>query len=461
MYCPERRTLDNGLTINNIPTTIKKLFRIELIIKKGSLIEQEDEIGYSHFIEHLMSFYPSQKFKNSLKNQKDINNLGISVNAWTEPNTVGYFMEGLYKHKNKIIEYILYNLLCPIIDDNVFDNEKNAVIKELENMKSDPWNNLESMINYVKFNLTNLAFTIEKEIDNIKKLKKSNKTTQQIIKFINDNCRDPNSIIINIISGYSIDEIFKDIPSDIKHSLNSLNGNNTINKYPKEVNKKNKFGEYNLFYIKPANETDLYKIEIHFDINFDEFDDRKYCLEFINVILSNGLSSKLYIKLRSELGAVYNVKTSCFLDPINPKMSVFIIDTETDDEYLETVLNVLLEEIEKLKNFKSNNYFSNEEWTRYCNTIHTTHAKDINIEYFTKYYDQYKDSLIWNKPLVTIEEEMKKELSVTNNELSKVINNIFKPKNMKIFYSGEKCILKNTPKLKHKIIKYNEIKKLN
>ena len=105
---PSIYTLDNGLVINHINTKCKGMFRMEIIVRAGSNDETKEQIGFAHFIEHLMSFFPCDVdgWRDSVRNQHEFTSRSIQLNAWTEPNTVGYYMNGLEQYSNLIINII-------------------------------------------------------------------------------------------------------------------------------------------------------------------------------------------------------------------------------------------------------------------------------------------------------------------------------------------------------------------
>ena len=84
-------------------------------------------------------------------------------------------------------------------------------------------------------------------------------------------------------------------------------------------------------------ETDTVKVELHFPIKFDFFDDRKYALSMIDMMMSDGLGSRLYYALRTKLGAVYHVFSGSSLDPLDSKYSTYVIETETSQKKIKNV----------------------------------------------------------------------------------------------------------------------------
>ena len=139
---PDVYMLKNGMIVNFVNTTCDESFKIEMVIRAGSLDEEPEQIGFAHFIEHLMSFYPSKlpeplkerlgsDFPNSVENQNELDGMGVLSNAWTSERTCGYFMEALSEYRETLIDLMFKNYTHPYLDKEVFEQERNAVINEL------------------------------------------------------------------------------------------------------------------------------------------------------------------------------------------------------------------------------------------------------------------------------------------------------------------------------------------
>lgn len=486
---PNVYKLNNGLIIGHVYTPCKDLFKIELIVRAGSMEEKNDEIGFAHFIEHLMSFFPSDWWPDSIQNQQELTRRGIKMNAWTSESTVGYWMEGLEKHSKLLISLMLRNFTNPEPPDiKIFKQEKNAVVSELYSIINNAWYNLEQMIEYVKYKGTNLAVTVEYEKNNVK----DNAKTTNVMSF-RDRLYKPELTTILINSNNdNIEDLIKDIidkhfpecynmktPVEPKNYCN-FKGNDCIKwkrnyqsfgnildpitkifngftgtNFPKKSKneKKPKF-----YYIHPESETDTVKIEIHFPIPFDCFDDNIYPLFFIETILSNGLGSRLYYSLRTNLGAVYHVFSGSSIDPMDNKLSYFVIETETSKKKSKKVIDYILHELEKLISFNDSNYISDIEWDNYRDIVEMSDSINKCSKNHEKYYKFFRENLIWGKPMYTMEQVIEKRKGIKKETIQQIAKEIFQPEKMQIFYSAtEPVLLSKKNKDIHKIIKMKEI----
>ena len=501
---PVIKKLKNGMSIAHIHTPCNETFKIELVIRAGVLQEKADQIGFAHLIEHLMSFYPSSKYPNSIENQQEINKRGLQMNAWTSEHTCGYYVEGLSNYQDMIIDLLFQNYIDPVLDKEVFNQEKAAVVKELESITSDAWYNLDKMIDLVEYHGTNLEYTVEYEIRNVDR----NATLNNILEF-RDTYYKPELTTVMITSNktdHEFDELVDIIerlyfPETLEKSYKVIKPNYDI-KVPNprnimgytnfgnesyfrvvyipqkkkeetlieetpieeqsEVVPETNFENYKFFYIHPNGELNVYKLEIHFPIDyFGPFDDEVHTLKFLEMILADGLGSRLYYALRTVLGSVYHVYSGSHLDPLNNKYNKFVIETETSEEKLKDVIDYILVELQQIIDNNCDIYdkcsmeeigecITDREFQQYKDTMSNEKSHEYCSSSFYKHFNFYNQHILWGKKLITIEEVIEKRNKVNKKNVCLMAKKIFDPSKMKIFYSGNKPILEENNK--HHII---------
>lgn len=429
--------LKNGLVVNHVPTDITGMFRIEIIIKRGVLEENIHESSYSHFLEHLMSSMLSKKY-----NQKNVEEMftrwGIRHNAWTDNRCCGYFLEGLDEFAYILTDILMNNYVHPVIND--FDQEKNAVIRELYTRINSPWYNLDSMMNYVNLPFTNVAFLDEHSIENIQHV-----TRKEIMEF-RKRIYIPENTVINIVSSgvhhKKLTNLIKDFCDQRPKVVRSRRDRHKKSKFCRHdyVCAKRKFTALarsasadNIFYTPSVsgaspNPDEITKIVIQIDLPFTAFDNDAYIFDFFTTFLTDGLGSHLYKKLRSKLGLIYSISSVASPDPLNANMSKFVIETETSKMHVPLVITSILKELGDLQ------FTINEsDIEHYRNRVKTDY---LNNTSFLKYLDHYRNYLVWDSTPLTIEQVIERKLNATTKQLKKLANDVFTAKNTKIFYSS-------------------------
>jgi len=539
---PNVKILNNGLTLVHVENVCKDIFRIELVLRAGTLQQTSKEVGFAHLIEHLMSFYPSLLRKdkkeylesgnlhspytgsdgkiyypNSTDNQQNINELGINMNAWTSDHTCGYWMEGLDDYSGQMVDWLFKNLLHPFLDKKVFKQEKNAVLRELSGYIDDIWYNFNMMLQYVLFKDTNMEYTIEYEKQNVKdcaniknifsfrkkwykpeyitiiitsklqgnNIKEKTEFREELFKYIEETYYPETARKPKVNPVYKLN-----IPNPKYSFLNGkfsfggvrmyyIPGQQTKQQQTKQQQtkqqqtkqqqtkqqqqtKSNDLTNYRFFYIKPRSDTKQYKISLLFPVTFDPFDDRIFTVDYLTLILTEGLGSRLYYALRTILGAVYNVKASCFLDPLNSNYSYFSIDTECSGENIIKLIDYILLELQMLSFFPKTveEYITKREQKQYKDSLKLIDNQENCSVHFDKHTNFYNERIIWNKkPFTTIDQEKEMREKVNPEMVQKLAQEIFIPERMRIFYSGENDLLNIPPNKKiHLQIKEKDFK---
>lgn len=439
---PNGTVFENGLTVLTYPTEVKSLFFFQLVVKAGVLQQNPKHIGYAHFFEHLMSFYPSEKYPDSLANQNKINELGIEMNAWTDDDNCGYYMCGLEEHKDYMLDLLFNVLWRPLWKSNnteplneVFEQERGAVLRELAKYIDDPWYDMNTQMTGVLYNKTNMACSVKDELKNVKDPKRLNMKT---FSEFYDEFYKPDFMTLSIITSTSSNKILKQLRTRYSEYLNfkQVGGSSGKIIIPTPKPKPEKV------YFMSSKMTEEYRIVTVIRLpKFTFFDlEASIVLDMISTILTGGLSSRLYRVLRSELGAVYNVTSELNLDYRCGEYSYFWIETMTNQKCVKRVI----QEIEKhLKQFHQP---TREEYEQIKNQIELKYKETTESTTFKKSFEECNDYQLWGQKCVTEDEFHTKQLKILNEEkknhniIQRFVNENL-ANDIYIFYSGKKRLI--------------------
>ena len=167
----------NGITFKHVYSNCD-LFNIEIVIKSGMINENHLQVGYTHILEHFMSFFTSNKYPDAHFNYQLLNKWGMTSNAWTEENTCGFYVEGSNDYFMDIIDLMLNSYVFPFIDSKHYQQEQEAVVRELNKIKDDIWYNLIYQLQCYEYPGTAFEYDIDYEQQNVK-----NATLEKIMNF--------------------------------------------------------------------------------------------------------------------------------------------------------------------------------------------------------------------------------------------------------------------------------------
>lgn len=425
----------NGLTIITYPTKVKHMFFFQLIVKAGTLQQRHDHIGYAHFLEHLMSFYPSEKYPDALYNQNKINELGIDMNAWTDDDNCGYYMMGLESHSEFMLDLLFNVLYKPLWKtenvqalDSIFEQERGAVIRELSNYIDDPWYAMNTQMHEILYRGTNMEKSIKTERENVKRL--NIKTFSQFY----DTFYKPENMVLSIITNNSSIKLLKTIKTNYNDFLNQPKSKSTkiVMPVPKPLSPN--------VYFNHSPKTDEYRIVFIIRLPKFTFFDLKEAiiLDMISSILTKGLSSRLYTELRSRLGAVYNVTSEINLDHRCGEYSYFCIETKTQELFVKRVIETIEANL--------NAFYepTEEEIHQIQNETELQFRDKQGSTTFKKEFEECNEYLTWNQKCITLEQKykMRKQiLKQLHNVLIPFVNQYFRH-NYYVFYSGKKRMVR-------------------
>jgi predicted Zn-dependent peptidase len=312
------RTLSNGLRVimnknNNQPTVT-----IAVIVNIGSNWETKELNGISHFVEHLF-FNGSKKYPTQRGLSLELEKYGAISNAFTTREMTCYHIKVNSDHLHPIIDILGEVLANSLYRSKDIEMEKNVVINEIHQRRSNPSYLLNSEIYASFFKGLPIAKPVTGYPENIKQITRSN-----IIGFINEYYK-PENMVISVAGNFRsynslcdiLENRFSNVSPSIKKSKTKTKTMNSLEKYHNEWSNvlklvKNittvKFKQIN-HHIEPTSAQEHTFVSIVFEgLKYNDMDKYKY--DFISNILGSGMSSRLFDTIRNKHGLVYNISSS-------------------------------------------------------------------------------------------------------------------------------------------------------
>jgi zinc protease len=130
------RTLPNGLQIVVFEDHSVPLVTVELSIRNGSLTETPELNGLSHLYEHM--FFKTNRAEGA-DYMKTIDQLGISYNGTTREEESEYFMTTTTPNFPVAMHFLRDAARYPAFDPQDFEQERQAVLGEIDRNQSNPY----------------------------------------------------------------------------------------------------------------------------------------------------------------------------------------------------------------------------------------------------------------------------------------------------------------------------------
>jgi predicted Zn-dependent peptidase len=388
--------------------------------KVGSKNEPAGVMGISHFIEHML-FKGSPKYPSYLDISKTFDANGISFNAFTAKDMTAYHYKFLAREENMdIICRITADMIFhPLMREKEIKSERNVIIQEMKDDEDDidEWINdkVESSI-LAGHSLANPI------IGNLKTLNHTNR--QELLDYHHTHyCRDNLVIAVsgNIKPAFiaMLDKYFSPIGRGFKKIPNTTQRASSIIPYID----KNTAATVECI-DKPLQQDYVFMIFKTRGV----FDPMKNHYKLLANILGGNMSSRLFVRIREQLGLVYSIR--CDITNYE-EIGYFAITTQNENKTtLECLRNILLE-LDKIKSHEVSKQELEATKKNYCD-IFITNFDDI--EYENEYYAK---QVLFNLPLESGTERIKKIQAITANNLLLTARELFDYDKMHIITFGK------------------------
>ena len=332
--------LDNGLTYYiKKNTSPKKKATIHLIVKAGSLMEDDDQLGLAHFIEHMV-FNGTKNFpKNAI--EEYFNSIGLSIGA--DFNAFTGYEKTVYKfniptEKKENIEkgiHILSEISnFAILDDESFEKERKIVEEEWRLGLGREKRLFEELNEYYFLNSKYAKRTIIGDINIIRNF--SNETAR---RFYNDWYR-PDLMAVIAIGDFDpkyVEDLVKKFFNKVKTKNKRPLPDTTIPKYQKTLFVAQKDPEQTRTVINILNKN--LKLKLDTARNFREVTIGSLCIRIFQQRLNSILLDKKSSLLSAHIGT-YNLTLN---------NEFYYIEAQLKEDEIKEGINILFTEIERVK----------------------------------------------------------------------------------------------------------------
>ncbi len=404
-----KTTLKNGLRIITAPKQDSLATTFLILVEAGSKYETKEINGISHFLEH-MCFKGTKKRPKSIDVSSELDSIGASYNAFTGMEYTGYYAKSRPENFNTILDVVSDIYLNQVFNRREIDKERGVIIEEINMYEDLPMRRVQELFTSLLYGDQPAGWDIAGKKEVIKKLEQ-----EDFLKYRGEHYLAQSTIAVvagkfdekKIIS--KIENVFAGIKSGKKES-------------------KNKTTEYQekpaiLLNHKKTDQTHLVLGVRTFDI----FDKRKYALEILADILGGGMSSRLFQKIREEMGAAYYVRADTDLLSDHGFLSVA---AGIDHTKIDQVIEAIIKEFKKL----SDKPVENKELQRAKD--HLSGNLILGLETSDALAGFYGGQEIISKKIITPQELAKKIQAVSAKEIMVVAQDIFRKNKLNLAMIG-------------------------
>ncbi len=406
----KRTILPNGIRLVTVPMPNSPTVTVTVLVEAGSRYESSKENGISHFLEHMV-FKGTTKRPNSGAISTELETLGADFNAFTGEEMTGYWAKARTEHFSDILDIVSDMYLDPLLPEKDLEKERGVIIEEINMYEDLPQRRVHEVLDRLMYDDQPAGQTILGPKENIKGFSRAD-----FVNYRSKHYTGMKSALV-IAGGFSHAEMIKAAKAAFKYAPK---GERAERKTTKEKQSVPAFAQ-------KEKKTD----QTHFILGFRSYplgDKRRAALRLLATVLGDGMSSRLFQKLRDEMGVCYYVRAR---QESMTDTGVFKVLSGVDTKRLEEVVGVIIGECIKLRDVP----VAEAELAK---------AKEIviggiamGLETSDQVAAWYFDEIL-RQPLETPAEAIKEIKKVTAKDLQNIARDIFKNKNLNLAFIGPK-----------------------
>lgn len=401
--------LKNGLKLITVPMKDNPTVTVLVLVETGSKYETKEKNGISHFLEH-MCFKGTEKRPSAHAISAELDGLGSQYNAFTGQEYTGYYAKSDAKHFKKILDIVSDIYLNSTFPEAEMEKEKGVIVEEINMYEDMPHRHVQDLLMGLMYGNQPAGWNIAGTRENVRSM-----TRDDFVKYKKAHYVPKATTVIvsgNIKSALvkkEVESIFAGVKNSKKDEKEKVDD---TQKNPRVHVEFKKTDQTHLVIATRA---------------FNAYDKRNAALSVLGTILGGGMSSRLFIKLREELGVAYYVRagTDNFTDH-----GVFQISAGVSNDRTKEVITEILKECKKIKEEK----VSDEELKKAKEYI--VGNMKLELESSDAWANFFGGQEILRKKLENTDDIERKIRAVTAKQIQEIAKTVFVDKNLNLALIG-------------------------
>lgn len=401
--------LPNGLRLILAPQPDSLTATVLFLVRAGSEYETKSVNGISHFLEHMM-FKGTTRRPSARVISAELDSLGSEYNAFTGQEYTGYFAKASARKLPALLDIVSDLCLDPVLPEAEIEKERGVIIEEINMYEDTPQRRVRDLWQSLLYGDQPAGWDITGPKEVIRRLSRADFIKYRAARYV-----APGTVVV--VSGKFNAAQVTDF---IRRTLGQMSKARLAPKVPTREAQSapavlNKFKK-----------SDQSHLVIGFRA-FDIFDPRRYTLQVLGEILGGGMSSRLFDRLRTELGVAYYVYASPDLSLDHGSLSVA---AGIDSRRLSEVVKVILEEFRELVRTP----VGEDELKKAKD--HLTGTLMVNLETSDEIANFYGGQEVLVRKIVSPEELIRRVQKVSARNVRELARQVFRRQNLNMAVIG-------------------------
>lgn len=401
-------TFKNGLRSITIPMKGIKSVTVLVAVAAGSRYEEECWNGISHFLEHML-FKGTKKRPTAFDITSTIDGIGGHFNASTGKELTCLGIKCGAEHLPLALDVLSDVLKNSLFDPEEIEKERGVVIEEINLREDTPIAKVSEVFDELLYSQTPLGWRIIGRKENVKRWQKND-----LLVYLNRFYR-PERMVVGLSGGVTLKEA--------KSLVEKYFGQQRVQKERRQIS------PLTFTQTKPQLKLHFKKTEqAHFCLGvraFKRAHPDRYVLSLLATILGGNMSSRLFTEVREKRGLAYYIRTATerFHETGN-----LVTQAGTDVGKIDEAIKVILAEYQKVSRAEKKELKKAKEYLK------GRLALGLEDSHFVA--TLYAESELLENKVRTPEEIIKGIERVTVEDVIRVAQKIFLPKNLNLAIIG-------------------------
>ncbi len=324
----QRVTLDNGLRLVTAAMPHTRSVSISFFVGAGSRYETGEQAGISHFIEHVC-FKGTEKRPTSAEICTVIEGVGGMLNAATDKELTIYWCKVAQSHFASALDVLADILVNSTFNSVEIEKERQVIIEEINMSLDSPSQRVSMLIDELMWPGHALGRDIAGSRESVAAINRD-----MMLDYLSRQYQ-PGNIVLAIAG----DIEHKEVADAVSRAVTGWVGRKPRLDFTPY---RGKIGRRVLVEKRDTEQTQLCLAMPGLSISHPE----RFKLDMLNVILGEGMSSRLFTEIRDKLGLAYSIHS--YAEHLLDTGSI-AVSAGVDNKNLKVAVRAILEELSRLK----------------------------------------------------------------------------------------------------------------
>lgn len=287
---PTAVTLDNGLRLLVTPIPYARSVAISVYLAAGSRFEHATEdAGVAHFLEHIC-FKGTERRPRPMDVSIEIDAMGGTINAATNRELTVYYAKVTPEHAPRALDVLLDMLRNSLCLDHEIERERGVILEELAAVEDSPAEQVGVALDALLWGAQPHGRDIAGTVESVSNL------SNDLIRAYYHGQYVANAAVISIAGAVNVNEI----QALVDRHAGDWRSGTPCNWVPNIDSERGP--RVHLI----SKDTEQAHVAIGLP-GLDAHDPDRYALDLLSIVLGEGMSSRLFSRLREDLGLCYDI----------------------------------------------------------------------------------------------------------------------------------------------------------